>query len=140
MITCVVEGKIWRGPAPKSEDWPKLKALGVEHILDLQCGSQLIGDNSPLEEALVAESHGFSSYAHPLGGFCPPSAAELELAVDFLQFHKPVYIHCHAGVDRTGMVIAHYRIEEQGWSKSGAVKEMKKMGMHWWYYWWAWFL
>lgn len=41
---------------------------------------------------------------------------------------KPVLIHCQHGADRTGTMVAMYRIVEQGWSKEAALEEMIKGG------------
>jgi Dual specificity phosphatase, catalytic domain len=35
---------------------------------------------------------------------------------------KKVFVHCHAGVDRTGMAIASYRMAKEGWSPDEAMK------------------
>jgi protein tyrosine phosphatase (PTP) superfamily phosphohydrolase (DUF442 family) len=40
----------------------------------------------------------------------------------------PMYIHCHAGKDRTGAMTAIYRMEVCGWSADEAVEEMKAFG------------
>jgi protein tyrosine/serine phosphatase len=40
----------------------------------------------------------------------------------------PFLIHCQHGADRTGVMIAMYRIVEQGWSKDEAIKEMVNGG------------
>lgn len=37
---------------------------------------------------------------------------------------QPVLVHCAQGSDRTGMMVAIYRIVVQGWSKDEALKEM----------------
>lgn len=37
---------------------------------------------------------------------------------------KPVLVHCQHGADRTGLMIAMYRIVEQGWSRENAAAEM----------------
>ena len=37
---------------------------------------------------------------------------------------KPILVHCLHGADRTGIVIAMYRILFQNWSKSDAIAEM----------------
>ncbi len=37
---------------------------------------------------------------------------------------QPVLVHCKHGSDRTGMMIAIYRIAYQGWSKPQAIDEM----------------
>ena len=37
-------------------------------------------------------------------------------------------VHCWAGADRTGAMIAAYRVAAQGWSKEEAVREMTEGG------------
>lgn len=41
---------------------------------------------------------------------------------------QPVLVHCAQGSDRTGMMVAIYRIVVQGWSKDDALKEMIEGG------------
>ena len=41
---------------------------------------------------------------------------------------KKVFVHCRVGDDRTGMMIAAYRMAEEGWSAQKAEKEMEKFG------------
>jgi tyrosine-protein phosphatase SIW14 len=40
----------------------------------------------------------------------------------------PVLIHCKAGLHRTGVMAAVYRMEYQGWSKREAIRELKANG------------
>jgi protein tyrosine/serine phosphatase len=40
----------------------------------------------------------------------------------------PVLIHCKHGADRTGVMMAMFRIIEQGWSKEAAIREMVEGG------------
>jgi protein tyrosine/serine phosphatase len=41
---------------------------------------------------------------------------------------QPVLVHCAHGSDRTGMMVAIYRIVVQGWSKQDALREMTAGG------------
>lgn len=41
---------------------------------------------------------------------------------------KPVLIHCQHGSDRTGLMVAMYRIVEQGWQTEEAIEEMTNGG------------
>jgi len=136
----IVDGVIYRGSSPETDaDWQYLKSLGIKYCLDLQTGASPMKDGSPLEESLKSDEFGIRTYAHPLSELLPPTRLELANAMNFLINHDHVFVHCKAGVDRTGMVIASYRILK-GWSKSKAIWEMRGMGMHLWYYWWGWFL
>lgn len=40
----------------------------------------------------------------------------------------PVLIHCHAGLHRTGVLAAVYRMEYEGWSAAEAIRELKANG------------
>jgi protein tyrosine/serine phosphatase len=40
----------------------------------------------------------------------------------------PVFVHCQHGADRTGMMVAMYRVVVQGWSKADAIDEMRRGG------------
>ena len=42
----------------------------------------------------------------------------------------PVLVHCKHGADRTGVVIAMYRILYQGWTKEQAIDEMEHGGFN----------
>jgi len=38
---------------------------------------------------------------------------------------RPLYVHCQHGVDRTGTMMAVYRMEDEGWSNPEAFAEME---------------
>jgi protein tyrosine/serine phosphatase len=40
----------------------------------------------------------------------------------------PVLLHCRAGLHRTGMLVAVYRMEYQGWGPGAALREVKHNG------------
>jgi len=41
----------------------------------------------------------------------------------------PVFVHCKRGADRTGTVIALYRMVHDGWDSKRALSEAKSYGM-----------
>jgi hypothetical protein len=57
----------------------------------------------------------------------PPAIDEL-LAILDDEANYPVLIHCHAGLHRTGLLTAVYRMEYEGWSADEAFREMKAQG------------
>jgi len=53
--------------------------------------------------------------------------------IDFLRVvidpaNQPVFFHCHHGADRTGVMLAAYRVVVQGWTKEEAIREMIEGG------------
>jgi hypothetical protein len=43
---------------------------------------------------------------------------------------RPIAVHCQHGADRTGALVALYRMVVQGWSKEDALAEMDGGGFH----------
>lgn len=43
---------------------------------------------------------------------------------------QPVFVHCHYGADRTGMMTAIYRVVVQNWTKEMAIREMTVGGFN----------
>jgi protein tyrosine phosphatase (PTP) superfamily phosphohydrolase (DUF442 family) len=57
-----------------------------------------------------------------------PQAIDQLLALLDDESNYPVLIHCHAGLHRTGLLTAIYRMEYQGWSRDEAFLDMKAQG------------
>ena len=67
----------------------------------------------------------------PMNGFDTPTAQQLTTPLSWLDANEKVFVHCKQGMDRTGTVIACYRISRQGWENQKALTEAKSLGMHW---------
>ncbi|HMP15513.1 MAG TPA: tyrosine-protein phosphatase [Gemmatales bacterium] len=52
----------------------------------------------------------------------------LQILSDPITYPRPILVHCLAGIHRTGVMAALYRMEIQGWSKEHALAEMKALG------------
>jgi tyrosine-protein phosphatase SIW14 len=57
----------------------------------------------------------------------PPAIDELLNVLDD-ESNYPLLIHCHAGLHRTGILTAIYRMEYQGWTPEQAFLDMKAQG------------
>ena len=57
-----------------------------------------------------------------------PAAIDQFLALMDDEANYPVLIHCRAGLHRTGVLTAVYRMEYQGWSPAAAFRELKAHG------------
>jgi protein tyrosine/serine phosphatase len=64
-------------------------------------------------------------------GMTPPTEAQITKILALLEDGKsgPVFVHCNRGADRTGAVIAAYRIDYDHWNNGRALKEALLFGM-----------
>ena len=67
----------------------------------------------------------------PMTGLTPPTEAEITRILALLEDAKAgaVFVHCMRGADRTGAVIAAYRIDHDHWDNYRALKEAMSFGM-----------
>jgi tyrosine-protein phosphatase SIW14 len=119
--------RIFRGSAPAlPEDFELLRGYGVQTIVNLR-------RYIPWEierEAELARRHGLRHIHIPIHSWAVPSKESVEAAVAELADTRNgiVYVHCKRGIDRTGIVVAYYRVRHDGWSPSEAYAEMSHYG------------
>jgi tyrosine-protein phosphatase SIW14 len=124
LVTGVIPG-IYRGGQPDDAGWNWLKAQGVIRVvkLNLECEGTDV----------AAEALGMTLFYHPIDKVeqlvFRPKYDEVKAAVGVIQ--PGTYIHCEHGEDRTGLVVACYRVWSGGWNKELAEKEMDDCGFHW---------
>ena len=121
-----VDDHVYRGAQPSLDGLRNLAKLGVKIIVDLREA----GDRSLEEEKSVA-AQGMSYFAVPMNGLHAPSAETVLKVLDVLEDSAkgPVFVHCKRGADRTGTIIASYRIEHDHWENQKALEEAKAFGM-----------
>ncbi len=58
-----------------------------------------------------------------------PSIEEVDKALDVIRDRskQPVLVHCRHGEDRTGAVIAAYRVVVNGWDPAAAEREAREL-------------
>jgi protein tyrosine/serine phosphatase len=121
-----VNDHLYRGGEPSLAGLQELAADGVKLIIDLREKGEAIN----LERAQVQEL-GMNYVNLPLRPFSAPTKGQMEqaLALLFQSNSQIVFIHCRRGKDRTGTVIACYRIEHDRWTNGKALEEAKEYGM-----------
>lgn len=111
---------VYRGAQPTAEGFRELYHMGIKTLVNLRTfHSDLdeLGD-LPLTYREI-----------PMMAWHP----EQEDVVEFLRLvtdpgQVPVFVHCQHGADRTGVIVASYRVFVQGWSKDEAIAEMMEGG------------
>jgi tyrosine-protein phosphatase SIW14 len=121
-----VNDHIYRGAQPSDAGFQSLAKLGVKTVIDLR----ETDSRSALEKKAV-EGDGMRYINIPLHGMSAPSPADVEKVIALFNDSSagPVFVHCRRGADRTGTVVACYRIAHDGWENTKALSEAKADGM-----------
>jgi tyrosine-protein phosphatase SIW14 len=120
-----VNEHIYRGGQPSEEGWTGLAQLGVKTVIDLR-----LEDEHPTKmEAQAVQAAGMRYVNIPMHGVVAPSDQQIAQALALLDSDSPVFMHCKRGADRTGTVIACYRMAHDRWDSERALKEAKSYGM-----------
>src|SRR3982751_5597376 len=110
----------FRGAQPMPEDYQSLKDLGVKTVVDLR--------NDPTDyERNDVEKLGMKYVNIPMSGWKSPKDEDVQQFLGLLNNPETgtVYVHCKAGIHRTGITAAIYRMEKYGWDYDKAYQEMK---------------
>ena len=127
-----INDHLYRGGQPKAAGFAELKQMGVATVIDLRGA----GKNSSKEKA-VAEAAGLRFINVPLDNWGRPGNKDIDGIITLINdpANHPVFVHCNRGSDRTGTVIAVYRITHDGWSGKQASDEAHEFGLGWWQVW-----
>jgi len=103
-----VDEHLYRGGEPSLVALDELHAFGIKTVIDLR----LPGEGSLVEKDRVLKLD-MRYVSVPLPPFSAPSQAQIESILSMLLRNDsgPVFLHCHRGKDRTGTVVACYRIQ-----------------------------
>ena len=118
-----VASGIYRGAQPEREGFATLKAMGIRTVVNLRTRH---GEREAVEAA------GMRYVGIPMSFWKDVDPAVVRVALSMMTdpANQPVFVHCSRGVDRTGVVVAVYRMEVDGWSEAEAEAEMEAFGFH----------
>jgi tyrosine-protein phosphatase SIW14 len=120
----VVSPALLRGAQPSPDALDLLKKSGIKTVINLRNEPILVA-----QEAAAAKKIGLDYVNIPMNLFEPPSKQQFQMFLATVdRAPGPVFVHCMRGEDRTGAMIAIYRMARQGWDVNRAYQEMTAMG------------
>ena len=124
-----VNDHLYRGAQPSPAGWSSLAQMGVKLVIDL-CREGETGGHSTAAERKAVEAAGMSYVNIPMNGIVAPGDEKISRVLTLLNSNQHVFVHCRHGKDRTGTVIACYRIAHDGWTNKQALDEAVSLGLH----------
>ncbi len=123
-----VNERLYRGAQPDQMGMETLARMGIKTIINLR----MPDDVWPTEEA-KARAMGITYTNVPMSGWRRPTDEQIAKVLLLVETAaSPVFIHCKRGRDRTGTVIACYRIQHDQWTDGDALLEAKQYKMSGW--------
>ena len=121
-----VTEKLYRSGQPRKGALTRLRALGINTIINLRGTSA----TTRAEEA-EARARGFNYFNVALPNWGRPQDTRVARILELIAAPENgrVLIHCKDGVDRTGMIVAVYRMTHEGWTSENALDEANRNGM-----------
>lgn len=114
---------VLRGAQPDKDGYATLKKMGIKTVIDMRTT-----DN----EKKLVEAAGMKAIAVPIEMTRNGLKEKVDKVVALMAdpANQPVYVHCRHGQDRTGIVVAAFRMKQQGWSLADAEAEMQAFGFN----------
>lgn len=123
-----VNDSLYRGAQPNQLGIESLKRVGVKTIVNLRMTNDVW-----VAEAAEARANGIIYTNVPMRGLGRPTNQQVANVLSIIEtFPSPVFIHCEHGSDRTGIIIACYRIKHDQWTSKQALSEAVEYGMSKW--------
>ena len=121
-----VSERLFRGGQPREGGVSKLRELGINTVINLRGAS----DRTRAEEAEVRAS-GLNYFNVALPNWARPQDSRVARILEVIDAPESgrVFVHCKDGVDRTGLIVALYRMTHDGWSSNQALAEAERQGM-----------
>jgi len=118
----VISDHLYRGAQPTSVGFETLRRMGVQTVVRLSMGEE--GSNAEEREV---RGLGMDFVAIPWSTQHDPTDGQVAAFLTAMRDARDerVFVHCKAGSDRTGVMVALYRITADGWPASAAISEMK---------------
>ena len=121
-----VSEKLYRSAQPLDGGIARLRELGINTIVNLRGA----GPATRAEET-AARAAGLKYFNVPLPNWGRPQEPRVARILELIAAPQNgrVLVHCKEGVDRTGMIVAVYRMTHDRWTSQNALAEAERVGM-----------
>lgn len=121
-----VSEKLYRGAQPREGGLTKLRDLGINTIINLRGAS-----SHTRAQETEARALGLNYFNVALPNWGRPEDSHVQRILEIIAGPENgrVFVHCRTGVDRTGTIVALYRMTQEDWSTKDALAEAERNGM-----------
>jgi len=120
---------VYRGGQPTEAGWEYLHALGFVSVVKLN--EEAEGSDATATALGMSVYYATITREQTVVLVSTEQVKEAAGMIATAAQSGPVYVHCEHGEDRTGLVIAAYRVLYEGWTKERAQAEMNAHHFHW---------
>lgn len=127
-----INENLYRGGQPTDEGIRQLAKLGIKTVITFRRMREKVR-----REQQVAEENGLKFINLHLSNWFSAKDENINAIIEIITNPElqPVFIHCKRGADRTGTVVAVYRMLREDWTAKQANREAKQHGIGWWQVW-----
>ena len=121
----VVSDYLYRGAQPAESGFAELARRGIAIVVNLRHERDRIA-----HERTLVESLGMQYVSIPWRGHDDPNPEQVAQFLRLLRDNPQlkVFVHCRRGAERTGVMVACYRISRERWTAERAQAEMEAFG------------
>jgi tyrosine-protein phosphatase SIW14 len=114
---------VFRGALPEADGYATLKRMGIRTVINL-CTTE--------SEKEKVEKAGMRSLEVPMEMSTLGLKEKVDMVVALMAdpANHPVFVHCREGRDRTGIVVAAFRMKVEKWPLADAEAEMHSFGFN----------
>jgi protein tyrosine/serine phosphatase len=123
-----VDAHLYRGAQPKPAAYAQLKKMGIDTVVRFNSE----GHEDMAAEKTQVESLGMRFVGLPWSTSGEPSHQQVVTLLALLRANHDgkTFVHCRVGADRTGVMVALYRLAFSHWNTAQALEEMRAFHYH----------
>ena len=118
----MVSTQLYRGAQPTDDSFSELKKLGIDMVVNLRHETDEIA-----RERNLVEAQGMRYVSIAWRGKENPKTEQVAQFLGLLRENpdQKVFVHCERGAERTGVMVACYRMSSEHWTPEQALDEME---------------